>query len=677
MAQHKRKKERQEKTMNLEELGLPKAKINQFKDREIETVYDLATYFPKEYYDFRKPTHIQYLIDGKTQCVFGKIIDIKALEKMAIFKVQDQLGKVLSVPYFKAPYVAKKFEVGNEVVVAGKVKIDPQYGPQIANPFLMHQMSSDLLRIYPVYKKIPRMSDAYLTESIEIAKSHLTKEEKLEESLLSKFNLIEQHLALEWIHKPQTMEQVDLAKKRVLFDQLFHYAMQMEYAEREINSSSPIAFQVLDKMVNVMKSLPFELTKGQADTLRSILQKTRNGKRVNAMVQGDVGCGKTIIAILLMIAAAENGYQSIMMAPTNVLGKQHYEDIIDYVKGTGIKVAYLSGETKVKERRKILEGMKDGTIDILVGTHAVIGKDVECNQLGLTIVDEEHRFGVQQRNDLRNKSKNGIHHINMSATPIPRSLALATFGDSVDVFSIKQLPKGRKPVRTVLLTESERACNGILQQVEKGHQAYVVCPLIEESENEVLDGVESVEEAVARLTTRFKAHPSVKIGMISGKMKPKEVAEVLEQFSSNEINVLVSTTIIEVGVNVPNSTIILIQNAERFGLAQLHQLRGRVGRSDLPSYCILLSTKYKSEKLQAMVDSTDGFVIAEKDMEIRGTGDFTGFKQSGLNQYVELIKANYQLYVSIQQEVKQIYTEPNRLRHYSKQSMIPEEVLVG
>lgn len=664
--------------MKLEELGLPKAKINQLKDREIESVYDLATYFPKEYYDFRKPTYIRYLIDGNTQCVAGQIVDIKALEKVTIFKVKDQLGMTMSVPYFKAPYIAKKFEVGNDVLVAGKVKIDPQYGPQIANPFFMNQMNPDILRIYPVYRKIPRMSDAYLTESIELAKSHIPKKEKMEKELVGKFNLIEQHLALEWIHKPKTMEEVELAKKRVLFDQLFHYAMQMEYAEKEIDSDSLVRFGNVDKMVKVMKGLPFELTKGQADTLRSILNKTRKGKKVNAMVQGDVGCGKTIIAILLMIAAAENGYQSILMAPTNVLGKQHFEDILQYLDGTGISVAYLSGETKVKERRRILQGVQDGTIDILVGTHAVIGKDVVCAHLGLTIVDEEHRFGVEQRNELRKKSKNGVHHVNMSATPIPRSLALATFGDSVDVFSIKQLPKGRKPVRTVLLTETERACNGILQQVEKGHQAYVVCPLIEESDNEVLDGVESVEEAVVRLTKRFKSHPVVKIGMITGKMKAKEVEEILEKFSRNEINVLVSTTIIEVGVNVPNSTIILIQNAERFGLAQLHQLRGRVGRSDLPSYCILLSTKYKNEKLQAMVDSTDGFVIAEKDMEIRGTGDFTGVKQSGLNQYVELIKANYNLYVSIQQEVKRIYEEPKRLYHYQEQLMIPkEEISVG
>lgn len=652
--------------MKLDALGIAKQKLNQFESKGITSVEELSRYFPRKYYDFRKVTPIRDLKDGDVVAVVGKVVETKLIDKKIVkAKVSDGSGRFLYITWFHQPYVYKWLTVGATYIFCGKVQVEAEYNSKhMTNPMYFSQEIEKYQKMIPVYSKIQGMADDYLLNAIQSALTMMSHREPLEPSLLSTFGLMKSSKALKAIHQPQDEAELEKAKERFVFEDLFEYAMQMYQHESASVSISPFVMTKFTEVAEFMKKLPFELTDGQREALRSISMKAKSGQRVNALVQGDVGCGKTIVAILLMLVAAENGYQSALMAPTNVLAKQHYEDLAEKLKGTRFKVAFLSGETKAREKKEILKGLKSGDIHMIVGTHAIISKDVVIPNLAVTIVDEEHRFGVIQRNRLREKGRHGVHHISMSATPIPRTLALAMWGDQIDAYTIKTLPKGRKPVKTVLLTDELRCFNGIHQQIQKGHQAYVVCPLIEDSESEAMADVDSVEKTYEKMTKHFAKNPEVKISMISGKMKPDEIAEQIQRFARNETNVLISTTIIEVGVNVPNATMIVIKNAERFGLAQLHQLRGRVGRGNFESYCVLLSDREDNPKLQAMVETTDGFKIAERDLELRGTGDFIGTKQSGENKYVMLMMANMDLYLRIKEEVRKIYQDPKRLSHY-------------
>lgn len=651
--------------MKLDALGIPTKKLNQFGAKEIFTVEDLAKYFPRKYYDFRNPVPVAKANDGEIVAVVGTLQEVKVHKNFVSAKVSDGSGRFLYIKWFHMPYVSKGLQEGKRYIFCGKIQIDPIYhSKNMTNPFYFGQEVEKYQRLIPIYTKIKGMADDYLHNCIKSALMMLNHHESVEPSVLQRFKLMKASKALKAIHQPENEKELLEAKERFVFDDLFQYAMQLQEFEGSSKNSTPFVMPKFKQVGEFLKTLPFELTDGQREALRGISTKMKSGQRVNAMVQGDVGCGKTIVAILLMLVAAENGYQSALMAPTNVLAKQHYEDLVQKMKGTPYKVAFISGDMKAKEKKEVLKGLKNGEIHMVVGTHAIIGRDVEIPNLALTIVDEEHRFGVVQRNQLKEKARSGVHSVNMSATPIPRSLALAMWGDQLDVYTIKTLPKGRKPVKTVLLTEEMRCFNGIHQQVQKGHQAYVVCPLIEDSDSEMLADVDSVEKTYEKMTKHFASKSEVKISMISGKMKPEEITAEIERFSRNETNVLISTTIIEVGVNVPNSTMIVIKNAERFGLAQLHQLRGRVGRGNFESYCVLLSEKEENPKLQAMCSSTDGFKIAERDLELRGTGDFIGTKQSGQNKYVMLMMANLDLYLRIKEEVRAIHKDPRRLSFY-------------
>ncbi|WPS85339.1 ATP-dependent DNA helicase RecG (plasmid) [Brevibacillus halotolerans] len=661
--------------MKLDALGIPKAKINQFESKGIGSVEELSRYFPRKYHDFRKVTPIRDLKDGDIVAVVGKIVEVTKHDKKFVrAKVSDGSGIFLYVTWFHMPYVYKWLRVGATYIFCGKAQVETKYNSKrMTNPMYFSQEVEKYQRMIPVYSKIQGMADEYLLNSIQSSLMMMSHQEPLEPSLLSSFGLMKLSKALKTIHQPPNELNLEKAKERFVFESLFEYSMQLHQHELVSFPTSPFCLTKFTKVAEFIKKLPFELTEGQRTTLRSISSKAKLGQRVNALVQGDVGCGKTIVAILLMVVAAENGFQSALMAPTNVLAKQHYEDLAEKLKGTPFKVAFLSGETKAREKKEILKGLKSGDIHMVVGTHAIIGKDIVIPKLAVTIVDEEHRFGVAQRNRLRDKARHGVHHISMSATPIPRTLALAMWGDQVDIYTIKTLPAGRKPVRTVLLTDEGRCLNGIHQQIQKGHQAYVVCPLIEDSESEAMTDVDSVEKTFEKMRKHFEKDPKVKISMISGKMKPDEINHEIQRFARNETNVLISTTIIEVGVNIPNSTMIVIKNAERFGLAQLHQLRGRVGRGNFESFCVLLSVQEDNPKLRAMIETTDGFKIAERDLELRGTGDFIGTKQSGENKYVMLMVANMDLYRQIKEEVRTIHKDPKRLSYYQYLNVLDYE----
>jgi ATP-dependent DNA helicase RecG len=486
--------------------------------------------------------------------------------------------------------------------------------------------------------------------------------------ILNKYNLVRTFEMARSIHQPRTFEDIARAERRIIFDNLFEMAFKMCYDNSQKSKVTDISCPNANTVKEFLNSLPFSLTDGeggQLSVVRSIYKKMRAGKRTSSLVQGDVGCGKTMVALLLMLIMAENGYQSVLMAPTNILAKQHYEEFTSRLAMFPfIKTVLVNGSMKKKEKEKAINAIKSGEANIIVGTHAVISKDIEFKNLALSIVDEEHRFGVAQRRLLNEKTSGSIHTVTMSATPIPRSLGMSIYGEDTDIYNITQMPAGRKKIVTVIETEIKKNYDFIAREIKKGRQAYVICPLINESDSERLVGVDSVVETEKELRDYFKHNSEIKIGVINGKMKSSEVATEIQKFKDLEYNIIVSTTIVEVGVNVPNSTVILIKNSERFGLAQLHQLRGRVGRGNHQSYCLLSTPKEDVERLEIMTQTNNGFVIAERDLELRGMGDFIGTSQTGDFKNVMLMLANKSLYEEIKNTVWEILKDPKRTQRY-------------
>ena len=379
---------------------------------------------------------------------------------------------------------------------------------------------------------------------------------------------------------------------------------------------------------------------GQKGVLNDIFRKIRDGERVNMLLQGDVGCGKTIVAAALMMYSAENNYQSVLIAPRDVLAKQHYEEIKGYAEKMGFTCVFLGGGLKVSEKKKVLKEIESGNVDFIVGTHACIADSVKYHNLGVVITDEEHLFGVEQKEALIKKAKDGVHSLSMSATPIPRTMASVIYGDQKEIRVISQKPAGRLPIITTGEQQREKAFARMEEQISLGHQCYVVCPAIEENEKSDLTSIEAVEV----LYRSYFEPKGIEIGIVNGKMKKEEVEANISDFVANKKQILISTTVIEVGVNVPNSTVMVIEQADRFGLATLHQLRGRVGRNALQSYCILICEDENNSRVQVMCDTNDGFKIAEADLEQRGSGDLLGTAQSGSNKYVEKMLNNPQLF---------------------------------
>lgn len=663
--------------MDISSLGINKGKIKQFNSKGIYTIEDLIKYLPREYFDFRNPIKIRDAKNGEHTSIIGKITEIKEGLAHIRVKVIDGYGRHMFITWFNQKFVMRMLKVGEVYNFCGKIEIDDIYfSTQMLNPMYFSKDLNKYKKIIPRYIKIQGMSDDYLLKSIDTALKIVDKTEYLDSDILDKFSLFKRKDMIKSIHQPDNMDDVEMAEKRILFDDLFYFAMELEEKHGDISNKTSLIMKKASTIQKFIDSLPFTLTDDQLNTTRDIFRSMRSGKRVNALVQGDVGSGKTIVAFILMLIAAENDYQSALMAPTNVLAKQHYEEIKEIGEKMGYKVGFLSGTSKAKEKREILKELKSGEIKMIVGTHAIISSSVEFDNLALTIVDEEHRFGVVQRELINEKTKEGVHSVTMSATPIPRSLALTVFGDGTDVYNILQMPAGRKKVITSLTNNDSEAYGFMKKEIEKGRQCYIVCPLIEESDAEVMKGVLSVEEVYKKVSDYFRG-TGFKISVISGDMKAKDIEEEIDKFSKGEAHILVSTTIIEVGVNVPNSTVMVIQNAERFGLAQLHQLRGRVGRGNHQSYCMLISQKENNEKLEAMVKTTNGFKIAEADLNLRGAGDFLGTKQSGENKYIMLMLGNAKLFERVKREVGEIKKDNkrySRYRNYIKENYKEKEL---
>ena len=428
--------------------------------------------------------------------------------------------------------------------------------------------------------------------------------------------------AIREMHKPSSVEGVKKAKYRLNIDDLLYFALQLEEKKRNLPAGSVYGIHSLAITTKIIKNLPFQLTKDQKSAYEELVNRIRSGKRLNALIQGDVGCGKTILAFLLMFVMADNGFQSVLLAPTQVLASQHYN-----------------------EREAILKSIEDGSALMIVGTHSVLSKEVKFHDLGLSITDEEHRFGVLQREEITTKAKAGMHTVTMSATPIPRSLSDVLLS-TTEVFNIQSMPNGRKPIQTAICASQNTIFQFIKKEIEKGHQAYVVCPLIEDKQG-VMEG--SVEQTYTEYANIFGKNA---VAVLNGKMNEDETEKVIRSFKNGEIKILVSTTVVEVGVNVSNATVIVINNAERFGLASLHQLRGRVGRGNSQGYCILNSVHKNNKRLLALCKYKNGFQIAESDYALRGSGNILGTEQSGSNYYVELSMKYPDLFSELQKYAK-------------------------
>ena len=618
----------------------------------IYTVQDLMMYFPKKHIDYSSRTLIRDLKEGETTTVFGYIKSVSAFntqKKLSVVKVAiaDESGR-LDLSFFQAKSnrfmlerTKSQFPINAGIMLSGKVKRNnydgkltfdkPTYSI-MTGEFLENQNSNlNIARIVPIYTVCEDLSIKVLRRAIfnaiQAYKNEITN--VIPDFIREKLGILDKKVAVEQIHFPESQELLGQARFSLIFEELFLIQLKLvRLREQNSTNHSALALKIKEKGLvhQFIDGLPFELTGAQKRAVNEILTDLNSDIPMARLLQGDVGSGKTVVATIMLLAGVENGYQGALMAPTEILAQQHYNNLQQWLAPMGISVGLFLGSQGKKVREKFRTDLRNGQMNIAVGTHALIQDDVDFYNLGAIVVDEQHRFGVKQRNVLKKKSQNP-QMLTMTATPIPRTLALTVHGD-LDLTIIDELPKGRKPIKTSLVTSHRGVYDLIQREIEAGRQAYVVYPLIEESET--LSAKAATIEAERLQNEVF---PQFKIGLLHGKLKNDEKEQVMADFKNKKYDILVSTTVVEVGVDVPNATVMLIENAERFGLSQLHQLRGRVGRNSLQSYCILhTSTKSQEtrERLNIMTQTNDGFVIAEKDLQLRGPGEFLGTRQSGL-----------------------------------------------
>ena len=647
--------------MNVKELKITDKKVRQFEKVGITTVEDLLTFFPRKYVDRREPTGILppdkesvfYMVPREVVQKYGKV------DFVFVKGVLSNSSIPIKVIWFNQAYLYSRLHdtIGKNVLVCGCVTQEQYKGEwsyKVASPSVFDASGDEALGIYPVYKNVPGMAMDYLKATLRAAADRLCPlPEIIPEQILAQHNLMSHNAMVQALHWPATMEDLEEAQRRRRWDDLLYFALRIELAHRNTALGSPYNLPDLRIMRSVEKSLPFTLTVDQKSVLEEALGIIRSGERLDGLIQGDVGCGKTIIAFLLMLAFAENGCQAVLMAPTQILAQQHYEGLRKIAEPLGLPVAFVSGQKLRKAERLDLEtGIASGRYKLIVGTQALLTSAYHFNRLALILEDEEHKYGVLQCQALADKAAEGVHTIELSATPIPRTLALAIHGNRKRLFNITSKPAGRIPVKTGIARSIESVYQYLRREITgKKHQAYIVCPMI--SANEKVPGVAAVEE-VYQNYQRALAPYGIRVGVVTGKTKKDEAAQILQDFENNEIAVLVSTTVVEVGVNIPNATVMVIHNAERFGLAQLHQLRGRVGRGSDASICVLVSEERENERLIALCNHNDGFKIAEIDLELRGAGNFLGTQQSGTEKYLALALAHPQEYEQAQKAATHI-----------------------
>jgi len=617
--------------------GVGSAKSLALAKLNIFTINDLITHYPRRYEDRSVIKKIANTVTGNLETISGAIINITESNvrrglKLVKVTVGDETGFIQLV-WFNQPFIKKQFSIGKKIIATGKVSYS--YGQLAMNnveyEILDEQEANHRNRIVPVYAANEVITQKFLRQLVnEVLGNFSFLEETIPKGVLEEYQLISREQALRNIHFPDNNNDLAKARERLVFEEL--YLIQCGLAIMKIkNKTGNLGIKhLLNSTLSkaVYDRIPFELTKDQKQVLREITFDMERNLPMQRLLQGDVGSGKTIIAMLALVKTVENGYQGALMVPTEILAEQHYQTITNLLLPFDIKVVLLSGKLTKKNREKMIEEIKSGEVNIVVGTHALIQEDVEFKNIGLVITDEQHRFGVQQRTLLQEKG-NMPDVLVMTATPIPRTMTLTVYGD-LDISVIKELPPGRKPIRTFIrqLDKRSQIYQFVLDQINKGRQAYVVCPLIEVSEN--IDTQAATELFEELKTGIFK---EVTCGLIHGKLGNKDKEKIMTNFYSGAVKLLVATTVIEVGVNVPNASIMVIEGAERFGLAQLHQLRGRIGRGEYQSYCILLTeskNQNTKERLMVMEKTQDGFILAEEDLKLRGPGQFFGIRQHGL-----------------------------------------------
>ena len=604
----------------------------------IETIGDLLRYYPRKYDIYEKATPIAEVEEGKIVTITGVIhgkVQVATLKGLQIttLQVKDETGG-LKVVWFRMPFLRNTLKPATVITLRGPVVskrgVLQMEHPEIFYPSAVYNEKCDSMQ--PVYGLTNGLSNASIQKAVKQALEYLDlKREFLPNDIRIQNHLAEYNYAIRQIHFPENKESYFLARERLVFEEFLIFILALrQLRERNEKHSNSFQFHAVPQIHTFIEQLPYDLTNAQKKVWNEI-QKDLTSDRVMArLVQGDVGSGKTIVALLSLLFVCFNGYQGAMMAPTEVLAKQHYESIKELLEMHHIPfcVELLTGSMTAKQKRESYERIKSGDVQIVVGTHALIQEKVEYKSLALVVTDEQHRFGVKQREKLASKG-NEPHVLVMSATPIPRTLAIIIYGD-LDISVIDELPSNRLPIKNCVVDTSYRktAYTFIRKQVAEGRQCYVICPMVEESEfleaENVIDYARTLQEEVGT---------DIKVSFLHGKMKQTEKDEIMNAFGKNEIQVLVSTTVIEVGINVPNATVMMIENAERFGLAQLHQLRGRVGRGRYQSYCIFMSgskTKETKERLEILNKSNDGFYIASEDLKLRGPGDLFGIRQSGI-----------------------------------------------
>ena len=629
---------------------------NILKKRKMETVEDVCQLFPSKYYDF---SFINPLNTGrldKNYAFVCKLVSYELKKQSSLYIVRCTLQDIytqneLCVSWFGTTemynVLKKDYRPGDTCFIGGKLKASNKKNLFfMSNPIIFKKYDGESdCHIYTAYEKIRGISESNFERIINDCLEHATIPDNVPRELLHKYNLMSKDEAIREMHKPSSVEGVKKAKYRLNIDDLLYFALQLEEKKRNLPAGSVYGIHSLAITTKIIKNLPFQLTKDQKSAYEELVNRIRSGKRLNALIQGDVGCGKTILAFLLMFVMADNGFQSVLLAPTQVLASQHYNELKEMAAQYNIDVVYIANGLKKKEREAILKSIEDGSALMIVGTHSVLSKEVKFH--GLSITDEEHRFGVLQREEITTKAKAGMHTVTMSATPIPRSLSDVLLS-TTEVFNIQSMPNGRKPIQTAICASQNTIFQFIKKEIEKGHQAYVVCPLIEDKQG-VMEGILSVEQTYTEYTNIFGKNA---VAVLNGKMNEDETEKVIRSFKNGEIKILVSTTVVEVGVNVSNATVIVINNAERFGLASLHQLRGRVGRGNSQGYCILNSVHKNNKRLLALCKYKNGFQIAESDYALRGSGNILGTEQSGSNYYVELSMKYPDLFSELQKYAK-------------------------
>lgn len=616
--------------------GIGPKRASKLNKLNIFTIKDLLYYFPRSYEDRSNIKKIWQLEHNEKVCIKGVISEVKSYEaknkiKVTKFIIKDETA-FLNAVFFNQDYLTKVFKKGDSVIIYGKVKREGGF-LEINSPQIEHLTNSPALtcKLVPVYPLTYGVTNKDIVNTIKniYTNEKVSINEYLPQNIINKYKLCSIDFAVKNLHMPKDKQSLKIALYRMIFEEFLILQIGLFYFKNGLDNSKGIKFEKKDKLNDIIKSLPFNLTNAQIRALDEVVDDMISDNIMNRLVQGDVGSGKTIVAVLVLALSFLNGYQGALMAPTEILARQHYESLINILEPFDIKIDLLVGGLTKKQKEKVLEKIKNHETDILIGTHALIEDNVEFDNLGVVITDEQHRFGVRQRAKLSTKGNNPDILV-MTATPIPRTLALILYGD-LDISIIDELPPGRQPIDTKAFESKKRDfiySNFVREEIQKGRQVYIVCPLVEESEAIEAKAAEDLKDELKQ-----KYFSDLKVEVLHGKMKPREKEKIMEEFKNNEIQILVSTTVIEVGVNVPNATLMIIENAERFGLAQLHQLRGRVGRGSHKSHCILIyssKTNVCKERMEIMEETNDGFKISEKDLEIRGPGEFFGTRQHGI-----------------------------------------------